>query len=109
MKNNFSIEVLGKEYDFTLTKVQESGETLYRLQCKKLSFKDLFDAEDLVSLLASEDFKFFIAHEIRQQKTLKNRRIQIRVTPEEQSFIEKAAIKNGFKNTAEYVRKKVLT
>ena len=108
MKNAFSIMVLGEIYDFDIESVQADGADLFQLRSERLKFTDLFDAEDFTKLLASEDFKFLIADEVRRQKKLQNRRIQFRVSLAEQTQLEKAAISQGFKNTSEYVRNKVL-
>ncbi len=102
MKNKFTITVLGKALEFAI--VFCSKQNLYRLHCSEVGFDDVFDAEDLARFLASEDFEFFIADELRRQKKVKNRRIQIRVTEEEQDIIEEKAIKKGYKSTSSYVR-----
>lgn len=102
MKNKFTITVLGKTLEFSVLWCLK--QKLYRLVCAEVGFDDVFDAEDLAQFLASEDFEFFIADELRRRKKVKNRRIQIRVTEEEQDLIEEKAIKEGYKSTSSYVR-----
>jgi len=105
MKKHFTVSVLGKKLDFSIIQQPDKqyGE-LYLLSCDEIYFNDVFDAEDLARFIASQDFEFFIADELRRQQEVKNRRIQIRVSEEEQEFIEKKAIKNGYNNVASYLR-----
>jgi len=104
MKNSFTKTVLGNVLMFSTNPHRTKFGILYTLACPKLQWQQDFDAEDLARLLASEDFEFLIADELRRQQSVKNRRIQIRVTEDEQSVLEKKAIAKGYKNTSTYIR-----
>ncbi len=104
MENNFTVTVLGEIFEYKISPFEEDGEKLYRLTCPKINENDVFDAEDLMNYISSEDFKIFLKEEWQKQKKYKNRRLQIRVNEREQNLIEKKAIKNGFKNTSEFMR-----
>ena len=103
----FQKTVLGKTYTFSIKAILEDGEKLFNLVCKELNMNDVFDAEDLGIFLASDDFDFFIADEIRRQTKIVNRRVQITVSAEEQAFLERQAIKNNCKNVSEFARTKL--
>ena len=104
MKNSFTKTVLGHTLEFSTNAHKTKFGTLYTLACPQMKWQQDFDAEDLALFLSSQDFEFFIADELRRQRPVKNRRIQIRVTTDEQSVLEKKAIAKGYKNTSTYIR-----
>lgn len=106
MKNTFIVEILGKKLYFS---VIPTDDDLYRLVCAELQYDDIFDAEDLLRFVSSGDFQVFLADELRRQKKLVNRRIQVRVDDSEQAIIERRAIAKGYKSTSEYLRDLALT
>ena len=108
MKKQYSLTVLGKKVDYAIRPKEEDGDIFFELSCPLVNFIQLFDAEDLSLFLTSEDFEFFIADHLRKKQSVKSRRLQVRVTEKEQMFLEKKAIKTGFRNISDYVRDKVL-
>ena len=101
MKDTLIIEILGKKLNFLILPEEDN---LYRLVCEEVNYDDIFDADDLLHFVASGDFQIFLVDELRRQKKLTNRRIQVRVDESEQAIIERRAILKGYKNTSEYLR-----
>jgi len=106
MNNNFSITVKNKRFSFSLSgPFKKYGEKeLYLLESKDWPFSQHFTDHDLSRFLASGDLQQFILEELNEKEQKADKRIQLRVTREQQNMIEKKALKKGYKNTSEFLR-----
>lgn len=93
-----SVKVGNKKYSYTITP-QDDGSCWF--ECDGANLAQFYPLGELHILL--NDLPDLIIDELEYRKT-QNRRIQFRVTLDEQKAIEKKAVKRGFSSTSAYLR-----
>jgi len=109
MKNEFSVTVKNKRFDFQISGPSEKygGKELYLLKSNDWPIEQHFTAKDLSKFLSSGDLHYFILEELKEKEKQANSRLQFRVSSDEKTTIEKKAISAG-KTVSEYLREVAL-